>query len=97
MALVHLRPVVSVIVCRAIATNGGVDGVLIMCSVLAGYMFRYQFCVVGGLEAIVFGSIRWCVWSFQPSSPLRLRQLRFLLCLLCYGLVGFHQIGGQAN
>ena len=55
---------------------------LIMGSVLAGYMFRYQYCLVGGLEAIVFGSIRWCVWSFRPSSPLRLPHLKCLLLLL---------------
>jgi len=54
---------------------------LIMGYVLAGYMFRSQFCVVGGLEAIVFGSIRSCVMSFRPSSPLRLPHLK---CLLCY-------------
>ena len=55
---------------------------LIMGSVLPGYMFRYQYCLVGGLEAIVFGSIRWCVWSFRPSSPLRLPHLKCLLLLL---------------
>ena len=54
---------------------------LIMGSVLPGYMFRYQYCLVGGLEAIVFGSIRWCVWSFRPSSPLRLPHLKCLLLL----------------
>ena len=55
---------------------------LIMGSVLPGYMFRYQYCLVGGLEAIVLGSIRWCVWSFRPSSPLRLPHLKCLLLLL---------------
>ena len=50
--------------------------------VLPGYMFRYQYCLVGGLEAIVFGSIRWCVWSVRPSSPLRLPHLKCLLLLL---------------
>ena len=34
---------------------------LIMGSVLPGYMFRYQYCLLGGLEAIVFGTIRWYV------------------------------------
>ena len=82
MVLVHLQPVVIVIVCHAIATDGGVGGVLIMGSVLPGYMFRYQYCLVGGLEATVFGSIRWCVWSFRPSSPLRLPHLKCLLLLL---------------
>ena len=147
MVLVHLQPVVIVIVCHAIATNGGVGDVLhhglcldrsvaltleglirphsmvvgsgciypsvvesvawvlyisspwalfamplqpmeewvvflIMGSVLPGYMFRYQYCYVGGLEAIVFGSIRWCFWSFRPSSPLRLPHLKCLLLLL---------------
>ena len=46
------------------------------------YMFRYHYCLVGGLEAIVFGSIRWCVWSFRSSSPLRLPHLKCLLFLL---------------
>ena len=55
---------------------------LIMGSVLPGYMFRYQYYLVGGLKAIVFGSIRWCVWSFRPSSPLRLPHLKCLLLLL---------------
>ena len=59
---------------------------LIMGSVLPGYMFRYQYCLVGGLEAIVFGSIRWCVWSFRPSSPLRLPHLKCLLLLLFWAL-----------
>ena len=59
---------------------------LIMGSVLPGYMFRYQYCLVGGLEAIVFGPIRWCVWSFRPSSPLRLPHLKCLfVCLfVCF-------------
>ena len=29
----------------------------------------------------MFGSIRWCVWSFRPSSPLRLPHLKCLLLL----------------
>ena len=62
---------------------------LIMGSVLPGYMFRYQYCLVGGLEAIVFGSIRWCVWSFRPSSPLRLPHLKCLLLFIdtCLGFL----------
>ena len=45
-----------------------------------------QYGVVGGLEAIVFGSIRWCVWSFQPSSPLRsLPHLKYLLFVALRG------------
>ena len=82
MVLVHLQPVVIVIVCHAIATMEEWVVFLIMGSVLPGYMFRYQYCLVGGLEAIVFGSIRWCVWSFRPSSPLRLPHLKCLLLLL---------------
>ena len=107
MVLVHLRPVVTVIVCHAIATDGvggvldhglclgwihGVFGrfdlaalggchTLNVCYVML-VMFRYQYCLVGGLEAIVFGSIRWCVWLFRPSSPLRLPPLKCLLLLL---------------
>ena len=85
MVLVHLQPVVIVIVCHALATDGGVGGVLdqtnktnkkIMGSVLPGYMFRYQYCLVDGLEAIVLASIRWCVWSFRPSSLL-LRKKKY--------------------
>ena len=30
------------------------------------------------MDSIVFGPIRWCVWSFRPSSPLRLPHLKFL-------------------
>ena len=29
----------------------------------------------------MFGSIRWCVWSFRPSSPLRLPHLKCLLLM----------------
>ena len=41
------------------------------------------------MASIVFGPIRWCVWSFRPSSPLRLPHLKFLFvclfeCLLLY-------------
>ena len=25
--------------------------------------------LAGGVESIVFESIRWCAWSFRPSSP----------------------------
>ena len=32
----------------------------------------------------MFGSIRWCVWSFRPSSPLRLPHLKCLLLLLLF-------------
>ena len=32
-------------------------------------------------DPLCFGSIRWCVWSVRPSSPLRLPDLK---CLLCY-------------
>ena len=64
---------------------------LIMGSVLHGYMFRYQYCLVGGLEAIVFGSIRWCVWSFRPSSPLRLPHLlkMFVVVVVVVVVVAF--------
>ena len=36
---------------------------------------------VGGLESIVIGSIRWCVWSLRPSSPLWLPHLNCLFVL----------------
>ena len=36
------------------------------------------------MEPIVFGSIRWCVWSVRPSSPLQLPHLKCLfVCLFC--------------
>ena len=71
---------------------------LIMGSVLPGYMFRYQYCLVGGLEAIVFGSIRWCVWSFRPSSPLRLPHLKCLLLLLYFDeCLVFYVMGFGSN
>ena len=34
------------------------------------------------MDSIVFGPIRWCVWSFRPSSPLRLPHLKFLFVCL---------------
>ena len=42
---------------------------------------RVWLLAVGNDEAIVFGSIRWCVWSVRPSSPLRLPHLKCLLLL----------------
>ena len=80
MVFVHPQPLVIVIVCHAIATDAGVDGARDhgLCLLLAGYMFRFQYCVVGGLEDIVFGPIQWCVWSFRPSSPLRFHTLLLL-------------------
>ena len=38
---------------------------------------------VGGRESLVFGSIRWCVWSFRPSTPLQLPYLSVCYVLLC--------------
>ena len=35
-------------------------------------------------EVFVFGPIRWCVWSFRPSSPLRLPHLKFLFVCLSW-------------
>ena len=34
------------------------------------------------MDSIVFGPIRWCVWSFRLSSPLRLPHLKFLFVCL---------------
>ena len=68
---------------------------LVMGSVLPGYMFWYQYCLVGGLEAIVFGSIRWCVWSFRPSSPLRLPHLNFLFVCLLSGWISNYTDGAS--
>ena len=47
------------------------------------WMSAWVFLLLGGMDSIVFGPIRWCVWSFRPSSPLRLPHLKFLfVCLL---------------
>ena len=85
MVLVHLQqPVVIVIVCHAIATDGGVGGVLDHGLCLAWIHVSVSVLLGWSLEAIVFGSIRWCVWSVRPSSPLRLPHLKCLLLLLLY-------------
>ena len=44
-------------------------------------MSAWVFLLLGGMDSIVFGPIRWCVWSFRPSSPLRLPHLKFLFVL----------------
>ena len=59
---------------------------LIMGSVLAGYMFRYQFCVVGGVEAIVFGSIQRCVGRFDLAALCGCRTLNVCYVMLCHAL-----------
>ena len=46
------------------------------------WMSAWVFLLLGGMESIVFGPIRWCVWSFRPSSPLRLPHLKFLFVCL---------------
>ena len=42
--------------------------------------FALLVLLLGGMDSIVFGPIRWCVWSFRLSSPLRLPHLKFF-CL----------------
>ena len=42
------------------------------------WMSAWVFLLLGGMDSIVFGPIRWCVWSFRLSSPLRLPHLKFL-------------------
>jgi len=32
-------------------------------------LLGYSCWLVAGVDSIVFESIRWCVWSFRPSSP----------------------------
>ena len=62
------------------------------------------------MESIVFGPIRWCVWSFRPSSPLRLPHLKclfvclFVCCIcvtnfltLCALVVGFCACNGSST
>ena len=45
-------------------------------------MLRYT--LVGGLELIVLGCIRWCVWLVQSSSPLAVATLHCLF-VCCSG------------
>ena len=47
-------------------------------------MSAWVFLLLGGVDSIVFGPIRWCVWSFRPSSPLRLPHLKFLFVCFVY-------------
>ena len=42
------------------------------------WLYAWVFLLIGGVESIVFGPTRWCVWSFRPSSPLRLPHLKCL-------------------
>ena len=46
------------------------------------WMSAWVFLLLGGMDSIVFGPIRWCVWSFRLSSPLRLPHLQFLFVCL---------------
>ena len=86
MVLVHLQPVVIVIVCHAIATDGGVGGVLdhALCLAWTHVSVSVLLGLVGGWwsGSHCVGSIRWCVWSVRPSGPLRLPHLKCLLLLL---------------
>ena len=66
----------------SIATDGGVGGVLDHGLCLAWIHVSVSVLLGWSLEAIVFGSIRWCVWSVRPSSPLRLPHLKCLLLLV---------------
>ena len=75
----------------------------IMGSVLAGYMLRYQVCglVVGGLEPIVFGSIRWnsdgVFGRFELAALCGCRTLLnvcyVMLCLPCSSALGIGTLG----
>jgi len=51
---------------------------------LRRWISAWVFLLIGGVESIVFGPIRWCVWSFRPSSPLRLPHLKFLFVCLFF-------------
>ena len=88
MVLVHLQPVVFVIVCHAIATDGGVGGVLdhglchawihVSASVLLGLVVWKPLCLDpsdGVFE-----------WSVRPSSPLRLPHLKICYVMSCHVL-----------
>ena len=59
-------------------------------------MSAWVFLLLGGMDSIVFGPIRWCVWSFRPSSPLRLPHLKFLfVCLFVAAFVSLRARSGQ--
>ena len=68
-------------VCRFGHTNQSPAGDLFagatICRVRS-WMSAWVFLLLGGMDSIVFGPIRWCVWSFRLSSPLRLPHLKFL-------------------
>ena len=81
MVLVHLQPVVIVIVCHAIATDGGVGGVLDHGLCLAWTYVSVSVLLSWWSGSHCVGSIRWCVWSVRPSGPLRLPHLKCLLLL----------------
>ena len=60
-------------------------------------MSAWVFLLLGGMDSIVFGPIRWCVWSFRPSSPLRLPHLKFLfVCLSSLSKAGT-QLGSSCD
>ena len=48
------------------------------------WMSAWVFLLLGGMDSIVFGPIRWCVWSFRLSSPLRLPHLKYLF--VCFAV-----------
>ena len=57
------------------------------------WMSAWVFLLLGGMDSIVFGPIRWCVWSFRLSSPLWLPHLKFLfVCLFDKGLHLHHAL-----
>ena len=67
-------------ICVAAASSWSHAGALFagatICRVRS-WMSAWVFLLLGGMDSIVFGPIRWCVWSFRLSSPLRLPHLKF--------------------
>jgi len=49
------------------------------------WLYGWVFLLVGGVS-FVSGSIRWCVWSFRPSSPFAVAAPYIFVCLfVCLG------------
>jgi len=84
MDLVQGSTHTSIIVAAAGALRGAlqlVSGVVML--KFPRWIHGWVSLSVGGLESIVFGSIRWCGWSFRPSSSLRLAHLKSLFVYVC--------------
>ena len=57
---------------------------------VVGCLLGYSSCLVVWIPLFLD---RWCVWSFRPSSPLRLPHLKFLF--VCLFDLGESEMGGS--